>query len=39
MRAFSLGGFIAGLLVSTIAWGLLSLIMVRTYNGLIRNTP
>ena len=38
MRTFSLGGVIVGLLVSTIGWGLLSLIMVRTYNSLIRNT-
>jgi hypothetical protein len=39
MRAFSLGGFIVGLFVSTIGWGLLSLIMVSIYNRLIRNDP
>jgi hypothetical protein len=32
MRPFNLGGFIVGLLVVSIGWGLLSLIMASVYN-------
>lgn len=35
MRPLSLGGFIAGLLITSLGWGLLSLIMASLYNGRI----
>jgi cell division protein FtsX len=38
MRPFSFGGFIVGLLVVSIGWGLLSLIMASVYNSLTKNT-
>ncbi len=37
MRPFSASGFIVGLLVVSIGWGLLSLIMVSVYNSLTKN--
>lgn len=41
MRPLSLGGFIVGLLVTSLGWGLLSLIMASIYNGRIgtKNLP
>jgi len=35
MRPLSIGGFIVGLLVTSLGWGLLSLIMAGIYNGRI----
>jgi nitrate reductase gamma subunit len=35
MRPLSIGGFIVGLLVISLGWGLLSLIMARIYNSRI----
>lgn len=37
MRPFSVSGFIVGLLVLSIGWGLLSLIMASIYNSLTKN--
>ena len=37
MRPFSVSGFIIGLLVLSIGWGLLSLIMASIYNSLTKN--
>ena len=37
MRPFSVTGFIVGLLVVSIGWGLLSLIMATVYNSLTKN--
>lgn len=37
MRPFNLGGFIVGLLVTSIGWGLLSLIIASVYNSLTKN--
>jgi hypothetical protein len=37
MRPFSFGGFIVGLLVVSIGWGLLSLIIASVYNNLTKN--
>ena len=37
MRPFSFGGFIVGLFVVSIGWGLLSLIMASVYNSLTKN--
>ena len=41
MRPLSLGGFIVGLLVTSLGWGLLSLIMASIYNSRIetKNLP
>jgi hypothetical protein len=38
MRPFSVSGFIVGLLVVSIGWGLFSLIMASIYNSLTKNT-
>ena len=35
MRPLSIGGFIVGLLVASLGWGLLALIMAGIYNGRI----
>jgi len=37
MRPLSIGGFIVGLLVASLGWGLLSLIMAGIYNSLIES--
>jgi len=37
MRPFSVSGFIVGLLVVSIGWGLLSLIIASIYNSLAKN--
>jgi uncharacterized membrane protein YhdT len=37
MRPLSFGGFIIGLLVVSIGWGLFSLIMASVYNSLTKN--
>jgi hypothetical protein len=37
MRPFSVSGFIVGLLVVSIGWGILSLIMASVYNSLTKN--
>lgn len=37
MRPFSLSGFIVGLLVVSIGWGLFSLIIASSYNSLPKN--
>jgi len=37
MRPFNVSGFIVGLLVVSIGWGLLSLIMASIYNSLTKN--
>jgi len=37
MRPLSFGGFIVGLLVASLGWGLLSLIMASVYNGLTKS--
>jgi hypothetical protein len=37
MRPLSFGGFIVGLLVTSLGWGLLSLIMASVYNSLTKN--
>lgn len=37
MRPFSFGGFIVGLLVVSIGWGLFSLIVASIYNSLTKN--
>ena len=37
MRPFSVSGFIVGLLVVSIGWGLFSLIMASIYNSLAKN--
>ena len=37
MRPFSVSGFIVGLLVVSIGWGLCSLIMASIYNSLTKN--
>ncbi len=37
MRPFSVSGFIVGLLVLSIGWGLLSLIMASIYNSLTKS--
>ena len=36
MRPLNIGGFIVGLLVTSLGWGLLSLIMASFYNGGIK---
>ena len=36
MRPLSIGGFIVGLLVTSLGWGLLSLIMASIYNSWIQ---
>lgn len=38
MRPFSVSGFIVGLLLVSIGWGLLSLIIASIYNSLTKNT-
>lgn len=37
MRQFSAGGFVTGLLLVSVGWGLLSLIMASIYNRLAKN--
>ena len=37
MRPLSFGGFIVGLLVASLGWGLLSLIVASVYNGLTKS--
>ena len=37
MRPLSVSGFVVGLLIVSIGWGLLSLIMASVYNGLTKN--
>lgn len=37
MRPFSVGGFIVGLLVVSLGWGLLALIAASVYNSLAKN--
>ena len=41
MRPLGIGGFIVGLLVTSLGWGLLSLVMASTYNSRIetKNLP
>ena len=37
MRPFTVGGFVVGLLVTSLGWGLLSLFMASLYNRQIRS--